>query len=292
MLKERYSSNDDFTPSAIQKVLLELKEAYFIKWNELAKKSGIDNSTLSAVRNGTRRFPADIAKKIASGLDIDVSYIYESLAKNMIAEEKLQLFKQYHNHIRAGKDHTTFIQGNIQSLQSEDMYIVITSKTPSEFLSSEAELVRDLKEAIYKNVKVFYIFPSTEIEVLSKKQDNIVNKIKNPNVYLWTDIIDIELRFKIWKNQLLLENKDMADKLNDNLIGLSVDFFEHGFLFAPNIKFTLIKRKNNNEENKQYTQQVWVEILDSASGETVNVRAGENTSTILTDFLEKYTSKN
>lgn len=274
-----------FKPEVISKVLFFLKEKADITWKQLAEQAGIDVSTLTAVRNGFRRFTGEVAEKLASGFGISTAELYEMLALESIEYEKGKWLQPYENYLQSGESFHEFVNQVLDNLQAGDEYFIVSSQTPKEMQSSEALFVKGILNAVERGVKFWYIYPRMDLDESQGEMDTVYRWL-----LLWSDAVNLQIRFKIWKEQLIARNKGLADQIREGINGIGIETHQEGFMFAPFIRYIIIKSValnpdgGNGQAEPSYTYQSWIEVYDTQKQEELFVKLSNTATRVLTDY--------
>ena len=99
----------------------------------------------------------------------------------------------------------------------------------------------------------------------------------------------LELRFKLWKHQLMARNKAIAGKIQEGINGIGIETHQEGFMFAPFIRYIIIKSlalKQEEADNAEsnYVYQSWIEIYETQKQEELFVQLSNTATRVLTDY--------
>lgn len=255
-------------------------------WKDLANKTGLDVSTITAIRNGFRRFTADAADKLAKGFGLETFELYELLALESVEYEKSKWLQPYENYLHSGDSFHEFVNQVLDNLEDGDEYFIVSSQTPKEMQSSEALFVKGILKAVGRGVKFWYIFPKMDLSKNdSEEMDSVLRWL-----LLWSDAMNQEMKFKLWKEQLIARNIDIADKIKTGINGIGVETQHEGFMFAPFIRYIIIKslalksEDHTSPTERNFTYQSWTEISETHKYEELFVKLNSSATRVLTDY--------
>jgi|GEM_PF-2554562 transcriptional regulator with XRE-family HTH domain len=286
MATHKSKTSDSFKPEVISKVLFTLKEKVDMTWKDLANKTGLDVSTITAIRNGFRRFTADAADKLARGFSLETFELYELLALESVEYEKNKWLQPYENYLHSGDSFHEFVNQVLDNLQNGDEYFIVSSQTPKEMQSSEALFVKGILKAVERGVKFWYIYPKMDLNQNGEGgMDNVSRWL-----LLWSDAINLDLKFKVWKEQLMARNAELTDKIKQGINGIGVQTQHEGFMFAPFIRYIIIKSltlqsvSSDNPSERNFTYQSWTEISETHKYEELFVKLNSTATRVLADY--------
>jgi len=173
-------------------------------------------------------------------------------------------------------------------LEDGDEYFIVSSQTPKEMQSSEALFVKGILKAVERGVKFWYIYPKMDLNQDSEGgMDNVSRWL-----LLWSDAINLDLKFKVWKEQLIARNSDLANRIKTCVNGIGVQTQHEGFMFAPFIRYIIIKslelkpesEENTNPKERNYTYQSWTEISETHKYEELFVKLNSTATRVLADY--------
>lgn len=210
-------------------------------WAEFSKRAGVDASLISRIRNGDRGLNYKLLDQLSKGLDVPISKLFTDFCQcvDRIHDGEDVSFWQGESYVVALSDDV------IAPLRDGDVYYFVTMSSPWEV--TEPKFEKKVVDAILRGVKFVYVVPDVvgESPVLGMAEHLLrVGGIGLPHVLnSWVK--------KISRQYSALDEKTQK-QIERNVKICPVGASEKMFLFAPFLKYVIIKRKMIDDDVGEY----------------------------------------
>jgi transcriptional regulator with XRE-family HTH domain len=238
---------DKYQSEAIAQILDEWREPSKLSLVEVAKKSGVDPTLISAVRGGYRSLRPDDVEKIAGVFGKETSSFYSEVA--LLAYERATAeLRSSHRAIASAEEFREEIKA-VFSLAKGNKLIQITSEMPMNARDTSINYDQICLDALKDGTNLHFVFPSSpEVEASEKKrppkhaQEDVA---KMAQVVFQMRSGHLHGQFNAWKESLAFQGRDQKIKENVHLHPVDVSQSFNLFFFSPAISHILVETRES-----------------------------------------------